>query len=62
MKCPRCQTGIASNPDPAGFMVCPGCGARLRRTATQTAQAILNARHREEESARSKLRRHYVKF
>lgn len=35
MKCPRCQTGIESNPDPAGFMVCPGCGARLRRTAAQ---------------------------
>lgn len=30
--------------------------------AAQTAQAILNARHREEESARSKLHRHYVKF
>lgn len=30
--------------------------------ATQTAQAVLNARHREEESARSKLHRHYVKF
>ena len=30
--------------------------------AAQTAQAILNARHREEESARTKLHRHYVKF
>ena len=40
MKCPRCQTGIESNPDPAGFMVCPGCGARLRRTAAQVAQAV----------------------
>lgn len=40
MKCPRCQTGIESNPDPAGFMVCPGCGARLRRTAAQTVQAV----------------------
>ena len=40
MKCPRCQTGIESNPDPAGFMVCAGCGARLRRTAAQTAQAV----------------------
>jgi CheY-like chemotaxis protein len=40
MKCPRCQAGIESNPDPAGFMVCPGCGARLRRTAAQTAQAV----------------------
>lgn len=40
MKCPRCQAGIESKPDPAGFMVCPGCGARLRRTAAQTAQAV----------------------
>jgi CheY-like chemotaxis protein len=40
MKCPRCQSGIESNPDPAGFMVCPGCGARLRRTSAQTAQAV----------------------
>ena len=39
MKCPRCQSGIESNPDPAGFMVCPGCGARLRRSAAQSAQA-----------------------
>ena len=30
--------------------------------AEQTAQAILNARHREEEAGRSKLHRHYVKF
>lgn len=30
--------------------------------AAQTAQAVLNARHREEEAARSKLHRHYVKF
>jgi CheY-like chemotaxis protein len=40
MKCPRCQTGIESNPDPAGYMVCPGCGARLRRTAAQAAQMV----------------------
>ena len=40
MKCPRCQTGIETNPDPAGYMVCPGCGARLRRTSAQTAQAV----------------------
>ena len=40
MKCPRCQTGIESNPDPAGFRGGPGCGARLRRTAAQTAQAV----------------------
>ena len=40
MKCPRCQAGIESTPDPAGFIVCPGCGARLRRTSAQTAQAV----------------------
>jgi CheY-like chemotaxis protein len=40
MKCPRCQTGIESNPDPAGFMVCPGCGARLRRSATQATHVV----------------------
>ncbi len=41
MKCPRCQTGISETPDPAGFMVCPGCGARLRRTAAQGANVTL---------------------
>jgi CheY-like chemotaxis protein len=41
MKCPRCQTGISDAPDPAGFMVCPGCGARLRRTAVQGANVTL---------------------
>ena len=40
MKCPRCQAGIEAKPDPAGFMICPGCGARLRRTSAQTAQAV----------------------
>jgi CheY-like chemotaxis protein len=40
MKCPRCKAGIETKPDPAGFMVCPGCGARLRRTSAQTAQAV----------------------
>ncbi len=40
MKCPRCQGAIETNPDPAGYMVCPGCGARLRRTSAQTAQAV----------------------
>ncbi|MET0555757.1 MAG: response regulator [Vicinamibacteria bacterium] len=30
MKCPRCQSTIASAPDPSGSVVCPSCGARLR--------------------------------
>ena len=41
MKCPRCQAGISSSPDAAGFLVCGGCGARLRRTATQGANVTL---------------------
>ena len=41
MKCPRCQAGITSSPDAAGFMVCGGCGARLRRTASQGANVTL---------------------
>jgi CheY-like chemotaxis protein len=40
MKCPRCQSAIETSPDPGGFMVCHGCGARLRRTANQTAQQV----------------------
>lgn len=39
MKCPRCQTGIPSAPDPNGFIVCPGCGSRLRRAAPGPAPA-----------------------
>lgn len=41
MKCPRCQAGISSSPDAAGFLVCGGCGARLRRTASQGANVTL---------------------
>jgi GAF domain-containing protein len=33
-----------------------------RGVARQTAQAILNARHREEEQARSRHRRQFVRF
>jgi CheY-like chemotaxis protein len=31
MKCPRCRAAIDTPPDPAGHIVCPGCGIRLRR-------------------------------
>ena len=41
MKCPRCQTGVTSSPDPSGFMVCTGCGARLRRSGAQGANVTL---------------------
>jgi len=41
MKCPRCQAGISSSPDAAGFLLCGGCGARLRRTASQGANVTL---------------------
>jgi CheY-like chemotaxis protein len=30
MNCPRCQSAITASPDPAGFLTCPSCGARLR--------------------------------
>jgi len=29
MQCPRCRNPITSAPDPGGFLICPGCGARL---------------------------------
>jgi CheY-like chemotaxis protein len=32
---------VTSSPDPAGFTVCTGCGARLRRTAAQGANVTL---------------------
>jgi CheY-like chemotaxis protein len=34
MKCPRCQSAIASAPDASGALVCPSCGARLRSKAS----------------------------
>jgi CheY-like chemotaxis protein len=29
MQCPRCRNPITGAPDPGGFLICPGCGARL---------------------------------
>ena len=29
MQCPRCRAPITTAPDPGGFLICPGCGARL---------------------------------
>jgi CheY-like chemotaxis protein len=29
MQCPKCHTPITAVPDPGGFMLCPGCGAKL---------------------------------
>jgi CheY-like chemotaxis protein len=29
MQCPRCRNPITTVPDPGGFLICPGCGARL---------------------------------
>jgi CheY-like chemotaxis protein len=29
MQCPRCRAPINTAPDPGGFLICPGCGARL---------------------------------
>lgn len=39
MKCPRCQSPIASSPDPSGALVCPSCGARLRSKVAAGAAA-----------------------
>ncbi len=40
MKCPRCQADITATPDQGSFIVCPGCGARLRsRPLTAVAPA-----------------------
>jgi CheY-like chemotaxis protein len=30
MKCPRCSATVPASPDASGFLICPGCGARLR--------------------------------
>lgn len=32
MNCPRCSAAVTTAPDDAGFIVCPGCGIRLKRT------------------------------
>ena len=39
MKCPRCQSTIASAPDASGTLVCPSCGARLRSKNAGSAPA-----------------------
>lgn len=48
MKCPRCQSTIASAPDPSGSLVCPSCGARLRsrNSGAMPAPAAAPARSR----------------
>jgi CheY-like chemotaxis protein len=33
MDCPRCHTGIVQPPEPGGYILCPGCGARLMMRA-----------------------------
>jgi CheY-like chemotaxis protein len=45
MKCPRCQSTIASAPDASGALVCPSCGARLR-SKNAVAAAAAPARSR----------------
>jgi CheY-like chemotaxis protein len=38
MKCPKCSAPITAKPDAQGYLICAGCGARLRsRAATQAA-------------------------
>jgi CheY-like chemotaxis protein len=46
MKCPRCQSTIASAPDPSGSVVCPSCGARLRSRNAVAAPPPVPARSR----------------
>jgi CheY-like chemotaxis protein len=46
MKCPRCQSTIASAPDASGALVCPSCGARLRSRNAVPAPAPAPARSR----------------
>ena len=38
MQCPRCRNPITTVPDPGGFLICPGCGARLTATRTRRAR------------------------
>jgi CheY-like chemotaxis protein len=53
MKCPRCQSPIASSPDPSGALVCPSCGARLRSKASAPrARAAVEASAKDAEAAR----------
>ncbi len=40
MKCPRCSASITQAPDASGYLVCAGCGARLR-TARAAAVTVL---------------------
>src|SRR6188474_3232272 len=44
MKCPRCQSSITASPDAEGFLICPGCGARLRSRSAPATVGALNAR------------------
>jgi CheY-like chemotaxis protein len=40
MKCPKCSAPITAKPDAQGYLICAGCGARLRsRAAAQAATA-----------------------
>jgi CheY-like chemotaxis protein len=39
MKCPRCKATVPANPDASGFLICPGCGARLRSKAASAGRS-----------------------
>ncbi|HEV8253953.1 MAG TPA: response regulator [Vicinamibacteria bacterium] len=39
MKCPRCSATVPANPDASGFLICPGCGARLRSKSSSGGRA-----------------------
>jgi CheY-like chemotaxis protein len=38
MQCPRCRNPITAAPDPGGFLICPGCGARLTTRPARPAE------------------------
>lgn len=39
MKCPKCSAPITATPDAQGYLICSGCGARLRSRASMQAAA-----------------------
>ncbi|MCM2257178.1 MAG: response regulator [Vicinamibacteria bacterium] len=39
MKCPKCSAPITATPDAQGYLICSGCGARLRSKASMQAAA-----------------------
>jgi len=53
MKCPRCSAAVTAEPDAAGFIVCPGCGTRLKRTPVASRVAAARERGAEAQPERA---------